>query len=461
MPAKSLPLTTREERRTQGRACRNRASRLKQADWDPARRNFDLIELFLASQKERLAELLPIKYERMSASPFGYYRGSVPVMAADMALLPNTGMHVQICGDAHVCNLGAFAAPDGSLAFDINDFDESIPAPWEWDVKRMAASLVLAGREAGNSDRQCRDAVLDLARSYREAMCEFSKMPIIDLARFQVRRHLKASPVMSALRKAERATNASSLARLTTHKNGKYRISDNGKLQYHVSKADVAKVKQGIHDYTRTLLPERRHFFNHYQVEDVAFRVVGTGSIGARDYIALMLAGAAEDPLFLQVKEELLSAWAPYLPEARVPENQGERVAEGQRAMQLQSDIFLGWTRIDERDYVVRQLRDHKAGIENEDMKGEGLTQYALVCGELLAKGHARSGDACALYGYLGNSTRFDKAMAKFGIAYADQSTKDYEQFKRALRAGKLRPSKRGSGRAKSKKGAKAKVTTA
>src|SRR5208283_2548510 len=360
MAKESLPITTREERRTQGRACRTKASRLGQANWDPSKRNFDVIEFFLASQKERVAELLPIKYERMSASPFGYYRGSVPVMAADMALLPNTGMHVQICGDAHVCNLGAFAAPDGRLVFDINDFDESIPGPWEWDVKRMAASLVLAGREAGNSDRQCRDAVLDLARSYREAMCEFSKMAIIDLARFQVLRHMKDSPVLSVLRKAERSTTANSLAKLPIHKNGKYRIREDGKLQYHVSKAEVAQVKQGIYDYTMTLLPERRHFFNHYQVEDVAFRVVGTGSIGTRDYIALMFAGAAEDPMFLQVKEELLSAWAPYLPDARVPENQGERVAEGQRAMQLQSDIFLGWTRIDERDYMVRQLRDHK-----------------------------------------------------------------------------------------------------
>jgi len=195
------------------------------------------------------------------------------------------------------------------------------------------------------------------------------------------------------------------------------------------------KVRQAIHDYSLSLLPERQHFFNQYHLEDVGFRVVGCGSVGLRDYIALMMGGAKDDPLVLQVKEETHSCYAPYLPDARVPENQGQRAAEGQRAMQFQSDVFLGWTRFDGRDYLVRQLKDHKATITDTDLKGSGLQEYAEVCAQLLAKGHARAGDPCALFGYMGASTRFDKAIAKFAMAYADQTTKDHEVYKRSFTA--------------------------
>jgi hypothetical protein len=195
---------------------------------------------------------------------------------------------------------------------------------------------------------------------------------------------------------------------------------------------------QSLSTYQETLLPERRHFFSEYHATDVAFRVVGTGSVGVRDYIVLMFGGSVNDPLFMQIKEEVPSAYAQYLPKAHVPMHEGQRVAEGGRAMQVQSDIFLGWTSMEGHDFLVRQLRDHKASIEDDDLKGEGLVQYGIVCGELLAKGHARSGDPCSLYGYLGDTPKFDKAIARFGIAYADQSTRDYEQFVRAVRTGRL-----------------------
>ena len=311
--------------------------------------------------------------------------------------------------------------------------------PWEWDVKRMSASLVLAGREAGNSDKQCKAAVLEFVRNYRTAMKAFSQMPFVELARYQIFREL--DPVRSVLRKAERATPLHNLEKLTALRRGKHVFREQ-KLPYKMSQSEADEAVASLHAYSKTLLPERAHFFSQYHVEDVGFRMVGTGSVGLRDYVVLMFGGAVYDPLFIQIKEEPKSAYAPYLPHSPVPEHQGQRVAQGGRAMQMQSDIFLGWTSIAGRDYLVRQLRDHKAGIEADDLKGRGLAQYAQMCGELLSKGHARSGDPCALYGYLGNSDKFDHAMASFGIAYANQTTKDWQQLRRAIRAGKISAAK-------------------
>ncbi len=441
---------TREARLRLGQNAREKASRAGQADWSAKLRKFDFLQILRRSELNRIPRLIPVKHERMCASPFAYFRGAVPVMAADLSRLPNTGLAAQLCGDAHVHNLGSYTAPDGRLAFDINDFDETIQGPWEWDVKRMATSIVLAGREAGDSERQCREAVLGFMQSYRESMKAFSEMPIIELARYQVSQDLKASPVRAVLRRAERATPASNYVKLVEQRNGKHILREQTPLQYRVQTATAAKVKRAIYGYSLSLLPERRHFFNQYRVESVGFRVVGCGSVGVRDFVVLMIGSSADDPLFLQVKEESHSAYGAYLPDARVPKNQGQRVAEGQRAMQLQSDIFLGWTSVDERDYLVRQLRDHKASIEDDELQGVGLMQYARVCGELLAKGHARSGDPNALYGYMGNSPKLDKAIAKFAAAYADQTTKDFETFKRAYRNGrtvsikrKTKPSKK------------------
>jgi len=445
-----MQTNTREARRALGRQARNTFGRIAQATWNPKLRKSSPVELLNQSERGRVANLLPEKHKRMSVSPFTYYRGAAPVMAEDLSLTPNTGLTAQLCGDAHVYNMGSFTAPDGRIVFDINDFDETIPGPWEWDVKRMATSIVLAGREAGASELRCKDAVLAFVRSYRETMRELSELPVIELARYQVLRHPKTSPIHSVLRRAQLSTNTQAFEKLAKHEDGRYILK-----QDRVSSVVAKKLQQGIHDYSLHLLPERRHFFRQYRVEDVGFRVVGCGSVGMRDYIVLMLGGASDDPLLLQVKEETHSTYTAYLPDARVPENQGQRVAEGQRAMQLQSDIFLGWTSLEGRDYLVRQLRDHKASIADEDLKGNGLCQYAEICGELLAKGHARSGDPSAVFGYLGFGNKFDKAIAKFAELYADQTTKDYESFKRSIGSSKNRKtgahSRRNAGTTKAK----------
>src|SRR5271167_816266 len=440
MPASKLKIKTREERRQRGRLCRNKIRRVDQANWDPKDRKHNVIDLLLASQQGRIPALLPIKWAHMAASPFGFFRGAVPVIAADLAPLPRTDLMAQLCGDAHVQNLGAFEAPDGRLIFDINDFDETLIGPWEWDVKRMSASLVLAGREAGNSEKQCREAVAAFVRRYRIWMQRFSEMSVVDLARFQIYRQI--DPLRSVLRKAERTTPLRNLEKLTVLRDGKHVFREQKPTQYHVSQKEADEAVASLRSYTRSLLPERAHFFSQYQVEDVAFRVVGTGSVGLRDFILLMFGGAVYDPLFIQIKEEPGSAYASYLPNSPVAAHQGQRVAEGGRAMQMQSDIFLGWTSIAGRDYVVRQLRDHKAAIEEDDLKGKGLIEYAEMCGELLSKGHARSGDSCAISGYLGNSDRFDKAMAKYSVTYANQTAKDWEELRKAIGAGRIHAAK-------------------
>jgi uncharacterized protein (DUF2252 family) len=372
----------------------------------------------------------------MAASPFGFFRGAVPLMAADVAPLPATGITVQICGDAHVRNLGAFASPTGALVFDINDFDETMPGPWEWDVKRLAVSLVLSGRESGHSDGECKQAVETFVAEYRKSVNHCAELTVLELARYTVHRHLEVGPIPELLKKAERSTPQATLEKLTQKANGARRFKEAKPLLAPVSEKTRDEVLGALATYRETLLSERRHFLERYQPVDVAFKVVGTGSVGTRDYVILCFAGS-EDALFLQMKEEPPSAYAEYL-KAEVPRNQGERVVRGQRLMQAQSDIFLGWTAMQGRDYLVRQLADHKAAIDTEALKGRGLSEYAKICGEVLGKGHARSGDACVLDGYCGNADKLDKAIAEFAVAYANQSTADYELFMSAVKKGKL-----------------------
>jgi uncharacterized protein (DUF2252 family) len=459
MTAHSNQHPTREERRKSGQAYRDKVSRISQGKFDPKSRKFDPMDLLRRAHEGRVAELLPLKFARMSATPFTFYRGAAPLMAADLAELPRTGIDVQICGDAHVQNLGAYGGgADGHLIFDINDFDETIKGPWEWDVKRMAASLVLAGREARNSERQCKDAVLYFSRTYRETMRELSQLSVIELARYQVTRHLKVSPVLSVLRKAEHATPQSSLQKLAVEKSGKYELKEltdptyGVPVQYRVPESTANQVLAALPGYIQTLLIERHHFFRQYHPADVGFRIVGTGSVGTRDYIVLMFAGAVEDPMFLQLKQELPSAYAGYLPKSNPPKHHGQRVVFGVRRMLVQFDIFLGWATIEGRPYLVRQLRDHKAGIESTDLEGRGVLQYAEVCGELLAKGHARSGDPCILSGYLGATDRFDNALVNFAVDYADQDTRDFEKLLKAIRAGIVEVMKPAAKQAKQKK---------
>ena len=426
-----------------GRGLRKRLHRVDQGEWSAKQRKSEPLELLAAAHSGRVEELLPIKWERMAMSPLGFYRGAVPVMAADLATLPTTGLEVQICGDAHVRNFGAYAGPDGRLIFDINDFDETVVGPWEWDIKRMATSLVLAGRESKNKDEVCKAAVVKFVATYRKMMRELASLPFLQLARFEVHRCEEAEPTALALRKAERATPQQTLEKLTKPEGrGRRVFKDDGKILFHVSKEDAKRAVAALEAYQETLHAEYRQFFARYEVVDVAFKVVGTGSVGTRDYALYLVGNGADDPLFLQIKEEPASAYAQYLKNSPAYANQGQRVVEGQRRMQSRSDIFLGWTQMDGRDYLVRQMRDHKASVDPADLKGEGLMAYAQVCAELLAKGHARTGDARAISGYCGGADKLDHAIANFAFAYAEQTETDYAALLAAIKTGKIKVAK-------------------
>jgi len=426
-----------------GLSCRARVKRSEHSKLNVARRSHDPVELLISANKDRIPELLPIKWGRMAASPFGFFRGAVPLMAADLAMTPVTKIDVQICGDAHVRNMGCFAAPDSRLIFDINDFDETVWGPWEWDLKRMSTSLILAGREAGNSERLCRGSIELLMCSYREAMLRFARLSRLEMARVRVHRLPEGDPVRSVLHKAARATPVQNLEKLTiAQRNGARVFKETKPFLTRVGKPLSAVILRSLEVYRQTLTPERQHVLSFYRPVDVAFKVVGTGSVATRDYVVLHFGNGSSDPLFLQVKEEPPSAYAPYLRRANSIANQGQRVVDGQRRMQTQSDLLLGWTRFGGRDYLVRQLSDHKASIDNEDLRGKGILLYAHTSGEVLAKGHARSGDPCVLAAYIGVGTKLDKALEKFAFAYADQMTLDYEKFRDAIRSGRIKASR-------------------
>ena len=423
-----------------GRIQRGKLKRSDHALWDAKQRKQDPVEIILAVNRERIAALVPIKMARMAASPFGFFRGNVPVMAADLAGMRSSGITVQICGDAHVRNLGAYAAPDGRLVFDINDFDETIQAPWEWDLKRLGTSLVLGGREAQNSDRACHEAVLACAEAYRKKMAEFCWMTCLEVAKYRIHRQFFGEPGASVLQRAERATQAHSLVKLTVARGKPRMFREMKPVLTHPPKARVRQVLQALKNYRDTLSPASRHLLSFYRPVDVAFKIVGTGSVATHDYVVLHFAGdGVADPLFLQVKEAVPSAYAPYVKSTKTAMHQGERVTWGQRLLQAQSDILLGWTSVGGADYLVRQLSDHKGSIEDADLRGAGLIEYATTCGEVLARGHARSGDPAVLAGYLGPNDRWDRALAKFSVGYADQTTKDYDGFKKAIRAGRIK----------------------
>ncbi|HLJ76495.1 MAG TPA: DUF2252 domain-containing protein [Acidobacteriaceae bacterium] len=426
-------IPTPQERRAMGQARRRQVHRQDHARWDAKLRQHNPLALIEESMRGRVPGLVTLKYERMLASPFGFFRGAVPVMAADLALLPHTGIVNQICGDAHVRNLGAFAAPDGRLLFDINDFDETIRGPFEWDLKRLATSLVLALRETSGDGAKAKKAtavVLKFVASYTKLIQTLARMPVIDVARYQVHRLQRIAPVSNALLKAERATPLHTLDTLTMETKKGRVFKEEPPILRRLTPQQARPVLAALKTYRESLQPERQHFLAQYRPVDVAFKVVGTGSVGLRDYLVYLEGNGPRDPLFLQVKEEPGSAYLPYLPATQGPAHHGRRVAEGQRAMQFQSDPFLGWTSIANRDYLVRQLNDHKASIAIEDLQGQGLIDYAEICGELLAKGHARSGDACVLAGYLGNGEKCGMALAKFADVYANQTEADWQQLK-------------------------------
>jgi uncharacterized protein (DUF2252 family) len=339
---------TAAERTALGQARRKQIGRQQHNECTTKTRKTSSLVLLQRSMQGRVAGLVKHKYELMADSPFGYFRGAVPVMAFDLAALPSTGIVSQLCGDAHVRNLGAYAAPDGRLVFDINDFDETIRGPFEWDLKRMAASVTLAGRGARQKDSACRDAVEKFVEHYTAQMHAFAEMPVIEIGRHLVHRISKVTPIHDALMKAERATPLHTLEELTEPESDKpgaaRRFRESKPLLTRVTAAQAAAVLDSLVPYREVLEPQRQHLLSFYRPVDVAFKVVGTGSVGLRDYCIYFEGNSPADPLFLQIKEEPASGYAPYLPDAHAPHHNGQRVAEGQKAMQIQSDPFLGWT---------------------------------------------------------------------------------------------------------------------
>jgi len=428
---------TPEERRNLGQSRRRQLRRQQNDLLDIKARKATPLSLLERVERGRVPSLVKLKHQLMAQSPFSYFRGAAPVMAADLAVVPNTGIEGQLCGDAHVRNLGAFAAPDGRLVFDINDFDETIRGPFEWDLKRMAASLVLAARESRHKESSAREVVEQCILRYCELMRAFAKMPLLEVGRFQVHRLGSVQPVHKALLKAERATpqhNLELLTEPTPGKPGTRRFREIRPNLTRITGSQAEKVLGALDPYREMLESQRQHLLSLYRPIDVAFKVVGTGSVGLRDYCIYFEGNGPGDPLFLQIKEEAPSAYTHYLSGAHPCPHNGQRVVIGQRAMQLQSDPFLGWTHIGPRHFLVRQLNDHKGSIDLTDLAGGGLMAFGEVCGELLARGHARSGDPQVISGYLGSGGTFAEAIARFGTLYANQTEKDWQALRRSGR---------------------------
>src|SRR5450755_3322491 len=451
---------SRADRVARGKDARGVTHLESHAEFAPGRSR-DPVGLLLGQAESRVPELMPIRHGRMLVSPFTFYRGAALPMAADLATTPASGLRVQLCGDAHLSNFGAFASPERRLVFDVNDFDETLPGPFEWDVKRLAASLAVAGRDNGFAAKARRKIVLAAAEGYRTAIRGFAQQPLLDVwhahldiepAIGEFRSQVKAKRFKAAeglLARAHTRDSTQALGKLTTVLDGQRRIISDPPMIVPVEEvfadvqADVIYEQlRGVLDmYRRTLQSDRRHLLEQFTMVQVARKVVGVGSVGTRAWILLMDALDGVEPLFLQAKEAQPSVLAEYAGRSQY-NNQGERVVAGQHLQQAQSDIFLGWARIPapdgvDRDFYVRQLRDWKFSVPIEQMLPEGMTIYARLCGWTLARAHARSGDRIALAAYLGGSAKFDEAVADFAEIYADQNELDYAALQAAVKDGK------------------------
>jgi uncharacterized protein (DUF2252 family) len=447
------PATGYQQRREQGRAARRTVPRGSHAGWAPAPDRPDPVDLLEAQAKGRLEELMPIRYARMMASPFAFMRGSAVVMANDLAGTPNSGIQAQLCGDAHLLNFGAYASPERALLFDLNDFDETLPGPWEWDLKRLAASLVVAGRDNGFDAADCRNAARAVTASYRQRMTEFSEMGELEVWYTRIgeeevkgllteaRAGKKTTKKLSKnVQKARGRDSLQALSKLTRVVDGRRIINDDPPLLVRIPEGDELRtqVYAILESYKRTLQEDRRRLLERYRFVDAARKVVGVGSVGTRAYVVLLEGRDRDDPLFLQVKEAGASVLERYV-ESNTYEHHGHRVVAGQRLMQAASDIFLGWFRGTEgRDFYWRQLKDMKGSAKVEDMSPDELVLYAGICGWALARAHARSGDRVQIAAYLGKSDRFDRSVADFAVAYADQNEQDHAALCAAVESGRI-----------------------
>ena len=434
-----------------GRAARRVAPRGSHAGWAPAPDRPDPVDLLEMQARNRIPELVPIRYARMMASPFAFMRGSAIIMAQDLASTPKTGIQAQLCGDAHLANFGAYASPERALLFDLNDFDETLPGPWEWDVKRLAASFVVAARANGFDAADCRRAAQASVASYRKRMAEFSEMGELEVWYSRVgeeeisgllsdARNKTTRKVSKSVRKARGRDSLQALSKLTRVTGGRRMIIDDPPLLVRIPEGDEIRTQINaiLESYKRTLQDDRRHLLDRYRFVDAARKVVGVGSVGTRAYVTLLEGRDENDPLFLQVKEAGASVLESYL-KSNTYEHHGHRVVAGQRLMQAASDIFLGWFRGTEgRDFYWRQLKDMKGSARIESLSPDELVLYAALCGWALARAHARSGDRVQIAAYLGKSERFDVAIADFAQAYADQTERDHAALCDAVKSGRL-----------------------
>jgi uncharacterized protein (DUF2252 family) len=442
------PPIAQAEHRAAGKALRDVVPRSAHGVWQPPADRSDPIALLESSSEGRLPRLIPLRYGRMRHSPFAFFRGAAIIMAADLATTPVTGLRVQACGDCHLLNFGEFATPERNLTFDLNDFDETLPAPWEWDVKRFATSVAIAGRTIGLPDRKCRAVVSRAVRAYREAMADFARMRALDVwyARLDAstlvrlaRHHSTQRLFRKTAAQARAHTVAHVFPHLTEVSDGHRRIADEVPRVFHPPRTEPfeQEVRSVLAAYRETLPDERRVLLDRYHFVDAAMKVVGVGSVGTRCAVALLLA-ADNDPLLLQIKEARPSVLEPYAGTSGYADP-GQRIVVGQHLLQAASDIFLGWAHgQDGRSYYVRQLRDMKGAAHIDLMSRVDLAEYAQFCAWALARAHARSGDAVRISGYLGKSSRFDRAVADFALAYANQNEADYTAFLKAVRAGRL-----------------------
>ena len=440
-----------DERRTQGKALRDAVPREAHGQWKPAKDRRDIVDLLNELNEGRMPQLVPIRFGRMMQSPFAFYRGSAVIMAADLASTPVSGIRVQACGDAHLSNFGGFATPERRIIFDINDFDETLPAPWEWDLKRLAASVVVAGRQIRLPESDAARAVRATACSYREHMSDYASMRALEVwyDTIDVDRFLKAMD--SPERREQMRQRLESVGeknvpeflfpKLVEHRGTTPRIKDDPPLIFHPTAEQAPGLEAGYQEalarYRELLAEHLRTLFDRFHFCDMAMKVVGVGSVGTLCSVALFTA-SDDDPIFLQVKEATASVLEPYAGKS-LHGNHGERVVVGQHLMQSASDLFLGWTRgSDGRDRYVRQLRDMKISAIIEDFDAGDLRAYGRVCGWALARAHARSGDAAMIAGYMGASETFDDAIAEFAVEYADQAHKDHRAFVKAVRQGRI-----------------------
>jgi uncharacterized protein (DUF2252 family) len=439
---------TGEKRRQEGKSLRGNVPRESHAECEMASNRTDPVKVIRKSSEGRLEYLIPIRYGRMAKSAFAFYRGTASLMAMDLAQTPTSNIRVQACGDCHLSNFGLFATPERNLVFDINDFDETLPAPFEWDLKRLAASFFIGSRDNRYSDKDCEIITRSCVRAYREAIAKFSAMSVLDVwySRFDMDSFVASAPDAEAKKNRERIRREARaniadyvFPRITQVQDGMRRIVDQPPLVYHPP--PELKIPENLFHafqmYRETLPYERRVLLDRYHLEDIAMKVVGVGSVGTRCGIILLMA-EDDDPLLLQVKEARPSVLAPYAGKSKFS-HEGERIVVGQRLMQSASDMMLGWTTgQDKLHYYLRQLRDMKFSLDISIMKPIQLSRYAEVCGWTLARAHARSGDAAMIYGYLGKSDTFDRAIGTFARLYADQEEKDYGIFLNAIESGEI-----------------------